>query len=165
MGQSLDVYAGYGHALGAGTDGPWRVVEVTEDGDLDRARLSWLPLRGEDEDHWGDEDDVETLLEQRLRRVVGGLDPEDGWERDGFYDRLRVAEAKIGVELGHPGVDAWEELVLLATGSCRHQEYGALELGDLTVDPAWDAHLDGALAALGLTPTTPRGWLAYASYG
>ena len=157
MGQSLDVYVGYGYVLGGGTEGTWLVEEVTKDGELDAARLPWLPAEDEG-------DDLETLLEQHLRRVVGGLDPEDDWHRDGFYERYRAAQNRVGVELGHPGVDAWHEVVLLATGSTRSQEYSALELGDLTVDPAWDAHLDAALAALGLTPTGARGWVAYATY-
>lgn len=160
MGSSPDAHIGYGFDLGYAED--FNAAERDEYGSPD------LPWFDEEEDD-GLSDKAEKLL---LVEVAGFT--ETDWRADGYYERKRAAEARVGVEFIHSGgLDGdYSGWVLVATGSHRSVEWSetmALDVDSLRDDPAangWDEKLAGALKALGITPTQDGAkWLVFPSYG
>lgn len=168
----------FGFSLG-GAEGEWEFEEA-EDGTFDPEKLSWLVPSseevqdeeedGDDEEHYISSCDFSLCAEKHLRVQLGGLDPEDGWEREGYFKRRQAADAKLApVELIMHGYheDPGHALVAFELssewGEVTELDLPSLEQQRLVGD--WDAKLVTAINTLGITPTQegPR-WLLLAKY-
>lgn len=84
MGQATDAILAYGYDLGG--DG-WKLEGLGEYGEL--PPLSW----------WDDDEDFATAAERRLLAEIAGFT--ETWEDDheGYYERQRVAKARLGLKV------------------------------------------------------------------
>jgi hypothetical protein len=148
MGVSTDGLLMYGYDLGGG-DGEWKLHDIEEYDDFERP--------------WVNEDD--GIAESAAKTLLASVGfTETDWQVDGYHDRKRAAEARVGVEFERYCSDAYSALVLSAKTytACR----GDCLVIDFTVDPAWDERLAHALKVLDLKPTQagPR-WLLASYWG
>ncbi|SOE25676.1 hypothetical protein [Streptomyces sp. OK228] len=151
MGQSTNGILVYGYDL-AGGDAEWKVREVGEYGEL---RLDWLDV---------EENDFESAAEKRLMASVGFT--ETDYMVDGFFDREREAEARLGVEFKSYCSGEYPMYTLAAKGSVLTAYRGDCKHVDFTVSPEWDDKLRDALAVLGMTPTQEQAqWLLCSWWG
>jgi hypothetical protein len=152
MGMNTRAKLVYGYALGGDEDG-WQVAEASEYGE-------WSP-------EWLGDDDLITAAEQRLLESVGFTEAD--WEAEGYFDRKRAADQRLGVEfVPHGGEFSCWSLVC-------HQitvEWGEAAQVDLAAlmaavgEGGWDAKLAAAVQALGATPKQGRpSWLLLAFWG
>lgn len=154
MGMSADADLAYGYDLG-GPESGWSVEEAGEYGD-------WEPP-------WADGEDIVTAAEKRLLQIVGEFTETD-WRAEGYYDRKRAAEARVGVKfvsVGHCNYGGW---ILAARHvsawgySVKTVDLAALEAE--RVSSNWDDLLAQALRVLEFTPKqTKPAWLLAPSYG
>ena len=161
MGTTIKAELSYGYRL-QGSDGEWLVREVhPDDSDLWGLNLDWF----DNED--GDEDNFDEAAKRRLLATVGFT--ETDWRVDGYHDRQRAAEDRLGVQLERTGYEA-EDLLLVT------KQIGAYLGNAEVIDPAIlvaegergdaDARLRSALAVLGLTPVQEQpAWLLTAYRG
>lgn len=163
MGMSAEAHLAYGYDLGTGED--FKAAERDEYG---APKLPWLPV---DEDGACEHDEFGDEVEKQLFASIGFTEQ---WEpsKDGYWDRKKAAEQRVGVELTYSGHADYAGWVLIATGSERSVEWSevmVVEAQELDTRPAqedWNAKLADALTALGITPTQdgPQ-WLVFPSYG
>lgn len=144
--------------MGTSTDGilvyGWALDETA------LADLPWLT----DEDG-----DLSGALTRRLLVEIAGF--AETWEdgNDGYYERERAAEARLGVEIETHCCQDAEEFILAAkviTASRGYPE--ALDLAALQAeaeDGGYDEKLARAAAALGLTFEQPPGWVLASWWG
>ena len=152
MGMSAGAHLVYGYDLGGGED-----FKAAERGEYGEPKLPWLPV---DEDGDSVYDDFGDEVEQRL---LGS---------EGYWDRKKEAEKRVGVALTYSGHADYAGWILVAKDSERSVEWSEtmpVDLDELTNRPAyegWDKKLTEALTALGITPTQdgPK-WLVFPSYG
>jgi hypothetical protein len=156
MTTSTDAILAYGYNLG-GDEDTWQVREAGEYGEL--PALDWL-----------DEDDFQAAAERRLLAEVAGFTEE--WQAgvDGYFERRRAAEARLGVQFETYCSGSYPMFILAAhvttvrRGAC--EEVDPLDLQQRPEQQAWDAKLDAAVKALGLTPTQERPrWLLCSYWG
>jgi hypothetical protein len=162
MGSSSRAHLAYGYDLGTAED-----FKAAERGEYGSPKLPWLPV---DEDGDSDYSEFGEEIEKRLLASVGFT--ETNWRAEGYHDRKRIAEDRIGVELDFSGHSDYAGWVLIAKGSERDVEWSdamTLDPAELAALPAhhgWPDQLAAALSALGITPTqTAASWLVYPSYG
>lgn len=164
MGMSPRAKLAYGYNLG-GEETGWLVEGVDEDG-------YWTPSwfnRPEDDGDEGAEE-LATVAENLLLADAGFTEAD--WQADGYYERKRAAEARIGVEFSFSGHSDYAGTLLIAIGSRRSVEWSeamTLDPNELLTRPGaeqWDAKLAAALRVLDFTPTQdgPK-WLVYPTYG
>lgn len=140
MGTSTNGILVYGFNLGGG-DSEWEIAEAGEYG-------SWEP-----EWHTGD-DDVITAAETKLKESVGFT--ETDWRVDGYFEREREAEKRVGVEFKSYCSGEYAMWTLAATsitayrGDAIEVDFAALE--QQRIDEDWDAKLKRACEVLGVTP-------------
>lgn len=155
MGFTPRAHLAYGYDLGTSED--FKAAQRTKDGSPD---LPWL-----DED----DDDLASAIGKKLLVDVAGFTETD-WRADGYYERKRAAEARVGVEVRSSGHGEYSGWVLVARGTHKSVEWSdvmVLDLADMEHPPdgAFD-RLTEAVEALGITPHQehPK-WLVYPSYG
>ena len=148
----------YGIALFDGEE--WLVEEAGEYGSL---VTNWLSE---------DDDDPVGAIERRLLASVGFDEVYPGRDGDGrdYFRRKREAKRLLGVEIKHNGSDDFSGYILATSKlEVEWSQTKELDLVELTAEPAregWDAKLQAAVAALGLTPKQAApAWLLCASYG
>lgn len=157
MGTTIKAELSYGYRL-QGSDGQWLVREVHPD-DSDEWGLNL---------DWFDEDEG-SFDEAAGRRLLASVDfTETDYTVDGYFDRQRAAEGRLGVKLERTGYEA-EDLLLVT------KQIGAYVGEAETIDPdvlaaeaggEADARLRSALAVLGLTPLQAQpAWLLTAYRG
>ena len=144
----------YGYALGGDEDSDgWLIEEASEYGE-------WEP-------DWMGDDDLISAAEQRLLASVGLT--ETDYMADGYYDRVREAKARHGVQfVSHGGeYSCWAlaaHEVRVEWGEVAELNFAELEAARVAGD--WDAKLAAAVSALGVTPKQARpAWLLLAFYG
>lgn len=155
MGNSADAMLMYGYNLG-GDDTGWEIVELDEDGCLDRSRLAWL------------DDDRTEDAETHLLASVGFA--EDDWRAEGYFERKQAAERRVGVTFkNHCSGDS---PMLVMSAHTITADWGNAQTIDLTalaqlvVDEGMDAKLAAAITALGMTPKQQSpAWLLCAYWG
>lgn len=154
MGVSTNGILAYGFDLGGG-DGDWKIQEAGEYGE-------WTP-------EWANgEDTTVTCAEAKLLESVGFT--ETDWRADGYFNRQRNAEARVGVEFKSHCSDSCKMYVLAACtvtahrGSAQEIDFAALEQQRLAED--WDGKLKRACEVLGITPnqSEPK-WLLVSYWG
>jgi hypothetical protein len=160
MGQSTNAVLVYGYNLGGG-EIDWLVEEV--DGEFGELRLDWF--NGEDES--GENDFIEAA-EKRLLQAAGFT--ETDWRADGYFERKREAEARIGVEFEsycsgeYPIYTLAAHVITVHRGDCELLNLD--ELARMPSDNGWDEKLASALHTLGLTPKQPEpAWLLVSYWG
>lgn len=146
----------YGYDLDGSDE--WKIREV---GDFGEPQLSWFP------EVIGEADDPRDFLDeadQRLLASVGFTETE--WS-EGYNDRKKAAEARLGVRFERYGGDP-SSVVLAA--KVVEVDWGSIpvDLGALVAEAAasdWDEKLLAALRVLDMTPTQEfPGWLLCAQY-
>lgn len=159
MGQSTNAMLMYGYHLG-GPDGGWEIQQADEFGGLDVNQIPWLRL--------DDESDFITQAEQKLLESVGFT--ETDWQADGYFDRERAAEARLGVTFESHCSGDYPMWVLAAAemtayrGDARIVDLAAL--AQQVADEGWDDKLAAAVEALGITPKQAKpAWLLCSYWG
>jgi hypothetical protein len=149
MSTSTNAILAYGYDLG-GADDDWKVREAGEYGEL---ALDWFDAEDDDADFI-------TVAEKRLLAASGFT--ETDWHADGYFDRQREAEARLGVEIESYCSNNFPMYLLAAKVITVRRGYvETVDPAELTVVPAeWDEKLSAALGVLGLTPLQERArWL------
>lgn len=154
MGNSADAYLTYGFDLGGG-DNDWLIEEADEDGEW---RPTWL----------GDDGDYRESVEVALLAAEGFT--ETDWRADGYFDRKRVALAKVGVELESHCSGDYPVWMLVAHQVTAHWgDAKGIDFADLERQRAegeWDAKLRRACDVLGITPKQSEpGWMLASYWG
>jgi hypothetical protein len=154
----------YGYDLGC--DDEWHVAEVDQYGGL---TVEWANRGDDDEDdeEGGGGFDFSAEATNRLLAAAGFT--ETDWKADGFFNRKRDAEARIGVEVvSHcSGIYPMWLLSAYQVTAARGYPKGLdlAELAGLVDTDGLDAKLAWAADALGLTPTGKPGWLLCSYWG
>lgn len=154
MGSSPRARLVYGYEFGGDEDG-WAVEEAGEYGEWNPP---WLTEDG---------DDLISDAEKVLLASVGFT--ETDWEAEGYFDRQRAAEARLGVEFtAHGGEYSCWALVCHEV-TVEWGEVAQLDLASLMAsvgEGGWDAKLAAAVDALGARPKQERpAWLLLAFWG
>lgn len=154
MGVSTDGILAYGYNLG-GADAGWEIQQADEDGE-------WTPV-------WAsDPDDLIGDVEKVLLAAMGFT--ETDYQAEGYFDRQREAQQRVGVEIESFCSGDYPMYVLAAHAITAHRGHvkavDFVELDKLRVEQAWDAKLKRAAEALGITPkqATPV-WLLVSYWG
>lgn len=161
MGMSAYGIVAYGYDLG-GDESRWRVREAGEYGEL--PDLDWYDPEGDDDG------DFESAAHRHLRAEIAGFTEQWMPGSDGYFDRVRAADARVAVRVESYGHHDFPQFLLVTTVIRVHWgETKELDFAALAAEPdahGWDVTLSTALRALGLTPTQeqPR-WLLCSSYG
>ena len=157
MGTTIKAELSYGYRLQGG-DGDWLVREVHPD----------------DSDEWGlnldwfneDEDSFDEAAKRRLLASAGFT--ETDYNADGYYDRQRAAEDRLGVVLERTGYEANDLLLVTKQIGAYLGEAETIDPAVLAAEAGSEANerLRSALAVLGLTPTQEQpAWLLTAYRG
>lgn len=153
MGMQSKARLVYGYALGGDEDSEgWQIAEASEYGE-------WEP-------DWRGDDGVITAAKDRLLASVGFT--ETDWNAEGYFDRQREAEARLGVEfVSHGGEYSCTVLatheVTVEWGETAEIDFATLE--QLQVQGDWNAKLAHAIQTLGITPKQASPcWLLVAAY-
>lgn len=177
MGSSPTGILAYGFDIG-GRDNGWKLKGLGEYGEW---RPVWLvtdatttdtkdaQAEDPDEDEYDEDDELDGVdivdeCEERLLTMLGGFTETD-WQAEGYYERKREAQKRVGVELRAHGHYEYRAYFL-----CAHEEsvgdYGvmALDLPGLAackIEEDWDGRLRRACKALGIEPEQeqPQWWL------
>lgn len=166
MGSSPRAYLAYGYDLGGGEE-HWRIKEYdAKNYDL---QLDWYKADDRDEDEETESDFVESA-KKRLLASVGFT--EEWTPNTGYWERLKEAEERVGVEFDRPGHSDYPGGYIVYTDRLISAAWGevvSLDLRELQSEQQAknaDAKLAAAVKALGITPlqAEPR-WLLYAYYG
>lgn len=160
MGQSTNGILAYGYDLG-GDDG-WKLQGAGEYGEL--PPLAWYDT--DEESGYG----FQSAAETRLLAEIAGFT--ETWSRDneGYFDREKAAQARVGVELDSYCSGEYPMFLLAAKVITVHRgDAETIDIADLAAAPAreaWDDKLRAALAALGITPTQEQPkWLLCSYWG
>jgi hypothetical protein len=161
MGMSTKAILAYGYDLG-GDSSEWKVEGAGEYGEL--PDLDWYDPDDEDGDGF------ETVAITRLLASVADFTEE--WEPDaeGYFDRQREAEARVGVEVrthcsgDYPGFILATKVITVYRGDVEQIDPAWMATAPGEGD--WDAKLAAAIEALGITPLQeqPR-WLLCSYWG
>jgi hypothetical protein len=158
MGTTIKAGLSYGYRL-QGDGGRWLVREVhPEDSDEWGLNLDWY----NEEQHLS----FDEAATARLLASIGFT--ETDWQVDGYFDRQRDAEARLGVEFVHVGYDADDLLLVTKQYSSYLGDAEAIDPGEMAAVSGAEAdeRLRSALAVLGLTPLQERpAWLLTAYRG
>lgn len=152
MGTSTNAVLAYGFNLSDGDD--WLIKEVGEYG---QPVIDWYDDREEAEDGFVAQAETKLLIS------LAGF-TETHWSADGYYDRKIDAEQRLGVGFEHYCHGDYPMYVLAAhVITVRRGDSLLLDLNELATEPerqGWDAKLDAAVKALGITPTQAKpGWV------
>lgn len=157
MGKSTNGILAYGYNLG-GDEGGWQIIEAGEYGDWEPP---WFPDDDEDNDFMS--------AAMRVLRASAGFTETD-WRADGFYEREREADARLGVELesycsgDYPRWLLAAHVITVYRGSVKEIDFADLERQRTEGD--WDGKLAAAIQALGITPKQDRPkWLLVSYWG
>jgi hypothetical protein len=160
MGQSTNAVLVYGYNLGGG-EIEWLVEEAN--GEFGELHLDWF----NEDDEPGENDFIEAA-ENRLRASVGFT--ETDWSVDGFYERRREADKRVGVEFesycsgDYPIYTLAAHVITVHRGDC--EQLNLDELARLPRENGWDDKLAAALQTLGLTPKQAEpAWLLVSYWG
>ena len=152
MGISSDGILVFGYNLG-GDESGWEIEQAGEDGE-------WEP-------EWVDEDgDVIDGAEKRLLTAAGFT--ETDWQADGYHERRREAQARVGVELesycsgDYPMYLLAAHRITVYRGDVKTIDFAALEAQRVSED--WAGKLRRAVEALGITPKQAEPAWLLASY-
>lgn len=158
MGVSTDGILAYGYNLG-GDDSGWEIEQAGEYGDWEP---SWIDTDAEEII------DIAVVIEDQLLASVGFT--EGDWEVDGYHDRKRDAQTRLGVELKTYCSDNSPMYLLCAHSITAYRGHvktiGFAELDKQRVEQDWDAKLKRATEALGVTPKQAApSWLLVSYWG
>lgn len=161
MGMNARAHLYYGYNFG-GYDG-WHIEDITEEFG------AWHPAWIDADEELDDDCDYIELVNRRLVEVIAGFTEIWTPATDDRYDeRQAVARAQVGVELeGYGHYDFRQYVLATYTAQVEWGDIHQLDFADLErqrLAGNWDAALERAVQALGITPTQPRGWLLAASY-
>lgn len=153
MGQSTNGMLVYGYNFG-GEEGGWQLAEVDE-------YEPWEP-------EWMGDDDVISAAGERLLASVGFT--ETDYKAEGYFDRKKAAEDRLGVEFDsfcsgdYPMWVLAADVTTVYRGDVKEIDFAALE--QAREDGDWDAKLAAAVQALGVTPKQdgPK-WLLVSYWG
>lgn len=157
MGTSTDAILAYGYELGGPEE--WHLAEAS--GEYGELVLPWY-----DED--SDADFIDAA--QKLLSASTGFTEEWSEGNDGYFDRKRAAEARLGVVIDCHGHGDFPIYILAAHATtARRGQSEVINMAALTTaatEQAWDAKLAAAIQTLGITPTQdqPR-WLLCSYWG
>lgn len=170
MGRCATAKLMYGYHLW--NENEWAIEAVTDGkyGALQPATFPWLTAEQvadwESLYHGGE---LEELFEERLLAELAGFTETD-WRVDGYHQRKREAEERVGVRFVHHGYEY--QSVALAIGEPIEADWGdAKPINPVTLLSVADSlvlnrRLEAALATLALKPTQQRAqWLLTAHYG
>lgn len=166
MGSSASAYLFYGYDLG-GSETGWKIEEVDKEysSQIDYDQLGWLTEEQAEED--ADFNFVEEA-EKRLLREIGGVT--GTWRDEGYYDRRREAQVRVGVVFHGTCTYDYPIYVLAAHTSTSYD--GEVEtihfnvLDQRRIDEDWDGKLDAALKVLNIHPIQAKAaWLLASHYG
>lgn len=138
MGMSPEAHIGFGVPLWDSDDDP-----------------DWIPEDAEDPAGW---------VEKKLLASVGFT--ETDWRADGYFQRRREAERKVGVKVEYGGTWDYTTYILVVADSHVENEWGQVT----EVKAQHEDHLHAckliadALKALG-APAQEPAWLLWAFYG
>lgn len=158
MGQSTNAMLVYGYHLG-GDESGWEIEGVGEYGEL--PDLPWY-------DPWND--DFQGAAERHLLAAIAGFTETWTPDNEGYFDRERAAEARIGARFAHH-CSADYPMYLLVTKEITAYRGDAVpvdfaELAAEVTHMDADAKLRAALGALGITPKQQRAqWLLCSWWG
>lgn len=137
----------------------------------------WLvkEIHGPDSDEWGlnlpwlvESDDFQDKAEERLREAVGYVEGDFNADPDGWRQRLREADAKVGVKFEAGGYEYGDLFLATKTYRADLGEVEAVTPGGLLVmsGPTANDRLRRALEVLGVTPLQESpAWLLTACRG
>lgn len=159
MGMTIQAEMHYGYNLGDTDRGTgWEFAEVTDE-DAGTPALPWWDENGD------------SFGEQAMTQLLAAAGfTETDWRADGYYQRRREAEDRLGVEFENTGYEGARTL-LVAKGTERTAYTSeATEIDPAamtaTATEAMDAALAEALRVLGITPSQPKPmWLLTCYYG
>jgi hypothetical protein len=153
MGQSTNAMLMYGYHLGGG-DGGWELQGLGEYGEF--PELDWY------------DDDFQSAAERKLLADIGGFTEEWTSGAEGYWDRKRAAQARVGVEFDthcsgeYPMYVLATKVITVYRGSVKTIDPAQ----DLAVQPDWDDKLRAALDVLSLQPTQDQArWLLCSYWG
>ncbi|MFD3568477.1 hypothetical protein [Streptomyces sp. NPDC058667] len=146
MGQSTNAMLMYGYHLGS-DEGGWQIRGLGEYDEL--PALDWYDPEVEDGL------DFQSAAEHKLLADIAGFTEEWAPGLDGYWDRHRAAEARVGVKLAsHCSGDYPMYVLATKVITVYRGEVEAIDPArDLAVQPDWDDKLRAALDVLGLNPT------------
>lgn len=153
MGMATNGVLVYGYNLGDGDD--WAIEEAGENGE-------WVP-------DWANDPDDPDIVEDAGKHLLASVGfVETDWRADGYRDRKKAAEARLGVELEsycssqYPMWALSAHTITCYRGDAKVVDFPALDA--LRVEQDWDARLRHALTALGITPTQEKPYWLLLSY-
>lgn len=159
MGVASDGILTYGIKLGSSEDG-WAIAEVDEWG-------QWEP------DWYNEEDDEaeEGLIEAASQKLLAANGfAEDFAVSDGYFERKRQAEARVGIDFKlychfeYPMYVLSAHSITANRGDAIEIDWAALEQRRVAED--WDGKLRAACEVLGITPTQEQPkWLLVSLMG
>lgn len=159
MGQSTNGILAYGYDLGG--DEEWKIAGLGEYGEL--PPLDWYSTDD-------DGDDFQSAAERRLLAELA--DFTETWTKDneGYFDRERKAQARLGVEFDTYCSGEYPMYLLAAKVITVYRgDVKDIDMAALAVEPemnGWDEKLRAALAVLGITPAQDRAkWLLCSYWG
>lgn len=144
MGLSTNGILAYGYNLG-GDESGWEIAEAGE-------YSGWEPAWFDADDEEGD--DLASAAETVLLTTSGFI--ETDYRVEGYFERKREAEARVGVELksycsgDYPMYILAAHTITVARGSIKEIDFPLLEAARIEQD--WDGKLTAALTVLGATP-------------
>lgn len=154
MGTTTNGILAYGFNLGGGGS-DWEIADTGEYGE-------WEP------DWCGEDEDVVIAAERKLKESVGFA--ETDWRVDGYFEREREAEKRVGVEFEGYCSGEYTMWALAAATITSHRgdaievDFAALE--QQRIDEDWDGKLKRACEVLGLKPKQERPrWLLLSYWG
>ena len=153
MGQSTNGMLVYGYDLGGDEDG-WQIAEENIAAFLE----------------WGSGEDGDLVEKGKVRLLASVGFTETDWRADGYHERKKAAEERLGVEFesycsgDYPMWLLAAHTVTVYRGDCKEIDFAALEKARTEGD--WDAKLAHAIQVLGITPTQEKpGWLLVSYWG
>lgn len=170
MGRCATAKLLYGYHLWDENEWAFETVTEGEWGHMAAATSPWLT--DEQAENWESlyhGGDLEELFETRLLAELAGFTETD-WRVDGYHQRRREAEERIGVRFVHHGYEY--RSVALVVGETIDADWGDVKVIDpekllaTTNSLVLNRRLDAALATLALKPRQQRAeWLLTAHYG
>ena len=161
MGVSTDAMIVYGYHLGGG-DGEFEIHEVDKYGAI--SVPWWAEADKEDED-------AVDFFEAAMERLLADAEfTETDWHAEGYFDRKREAERRVGVKFESHCSGEYPMWILAAkVHKARRSDVMVIDPAALVLDPVdggWDAKLQHALDVLGITPKQERAqWLLCSYWG
>lgn len=161
MGTSTNAILLYGYHLGS--DESWELEGAGEYGEL--PPLDWFNPDDQDE---GGPDFIEAAKVRLLTQVAGFTEAD--WHADGYYDRQRAAEKRLGVGFESHCSGDFPEWVLCAGQITAYRgDVHEIDPARLAAEPnenGWDAKLAAALQALVIRPKQQKpAWLLCSYWG